>query len=70
MKDITIFLCAIFILFFGVNTSAQWQNIGEPGFSEGTAFYTFIACNNDGKAYVAYSDGLYSNPSQLFYSNY
>jgi len=45
------------MLVFNINTSAQWQSLGEPGFSEGSAFYTFIACDNDGEAYVAYSDG-------------
>ncbi|MDD3284707.1 MAG: GLUG motif-containing protein, partial [Patescibacteria group bacterium] len=65
LKKYFIFFFAVFIFFVvGIKTSfaiQAWQNVGEPGFSAGGAYYTSIAIDATGTPYVVYRDGGISN---------
>jgi hypothetical protein len=37
--------------------NTDWVNVGTPGFSDGSADYLCIACDNTGSPYVAYKNG-------------
>ena len=71
-------LSCFFILFvFSVAVVAQqpwiksssldysWQNVGNAGFSAGTAWYTSLAISPSGEPYVAYQDGGNANKASV-----
>jgi len=47
---------------------SSWVNVGSPGFSAGSAFFTSIAIDNNGEIYVAYEDGQYGPATVMKYN--
>ncbi len=48
--------CIFLIAALSTNTFAQWQNVGQAGFSAGAAEYEDIAFSNANQPYVVYKD--------------
>ena len=60
--------CAIVLIFFccWVQATAQtWHNVGNAGFSTGTANYTSLALDTGGTPYVAYQDASNGNKATV-----
>ena len=51
------------------NTFAQWQTVGNAGFSAGDALNTSLAFSSSGEPYVAYSDGANSQKATVMKFN-
>ncbi|MGN6566628.1 MAG: hypothetical protein ACTHJ0_01680, partial [Flavipsychrobacter sp.] len=51
------FALIISFLLLTASANAQWDSVGNQGFSSGVVNYTSIAVNRSGTPYVAFIDG-------------
>ena len=55
----------IVLLALPVHSQTSWVNVDRAAFSSGSATYTFIALDNSGTPYLAYSDGANNNKATV-----
>lgn len=63
-------ISCLFIVFCSLsNTFAQWQNVGQPGFSDGGVGYTSLAFSNTDEPYVVFKDYAHSGKASVMKFN-
>jgi len=60
-------LCLLFL--FNTRANAQWDSVGNQGFSSGSASYTSVAVSSVGVPYIAFLDGVSSKTTVMSYNS-